>query len=178
MKIILQSIRYPEIEFKLDYKIDEFGNVYSPHTGQKMALFQQKDGYIITSLYLADGSRKRFRVHRLVMNTFQYRENSEELQVNHIDGNKANNNLENLEWCTRSENLLHAFRTGLEQKPKGEINPNHKLTEKEVIEICELLLQKVSYNTIAQKYNVSKGTIAHIKQKRTWVEITQDYNFD
>ncbi|MCM1217913.1 MAG: HNH endonuclease [Lachnospiraceae bacterium] len=79
-------------------------------------------------LCLMDGTRKCFKVHRLVMNTFCPIENSEELQVNHINGHKDDNRLENLEWCTRSENLIHAFKTGLEERPKGEKNPRHKLT--------------------------------------------------
>ena len=53
-------------------------------------------------------------VHRLVADTF-YDGDHSDLEVNHIDGNKSNNFIANLEWCTSSENRLHAFRTGLQK---------------------------------------------------------------
>lgn len=57
-------------------------------------------------------------VHRLVADAF-YDGNHEGLQVNHIDGNKSNNHVSNLEWCTSSENRLHAFRTGLQKSSQS-----------------------------------------------------------
>lgn len=82
-----------------------------------MALAEDKDGYYRVALS-KDGKKKRFFVHRLV--GMAWIENPEELPViNHIDGNKQNNELSNLEWCTRSENDLHAFKTGLRQATDG-----------------------------------------------------------
>ena len=56
---------------------------------------------------MENGIDKKLSVHRLMMKSFEPRENEDKLQVNHIDGNKHNNKLENLEWCTGSENILH-----------------------------------------------------------------------
>ena len=69
------------------------------------------------------GSKKEY-VHRLVMMAFNPVEGMAELTVNHKDGNKGNNNLENLEWCTIAENNLHARKTGLWA--------NSKVTRKEL----------------------------------------------
>lgn len=172
-------ICYPNKDFKLEYRIDKQGRIFSPWQGwRKMKTHLNRNGYENIYLYLKDGQRKCFKVHRLVLNTFYPIDNSENFQVNHINGIKSDNRIENLEWCTRSENLLHAFRTGLEKKPKGERNPNHKLTEKDITNICEKLLHKESMQCIANKYGVSKSTISHIKNKRIWKNITENYNFN
>lgn len=86
------------------------------------------DGYEYTDLY-KDGKRYRHRIHRVVAKAFIPNPDNKE-DVNHIDGCKCNNCLKNLEWATRSENMLHAYRTGLAHKSpksgmqKGMKNPN------------------------------------------------------
>lgn len=72
-----------------------------------------RDGYEELSLCLGSRSNvKKYKVHRLVAETFIPNPDNK-LEVNHKDGNKSNNNLDNLEWVTRSENAKHAFQTGL-----------------------------------------------------------------
>lgn len=65
---------------------------------------------------------KRYLVHRLILSSFNPHPDMSELDVNHIDGNKLNNALYNLEWCTRSQNIKHSYRNGLQKivtNPKG-----------------------------------------------------------
>lgn len=69
-------------------------------------------GYYYTSISI-EGKRKNLRVHRVILQTFQPIDNYEEMTVNHKDGNKVNNDLENLEWMTHKENIRHAWDTGL-----------------------------------------------------------------
>jgi len=69
-------------------------------------------GYRQVTLPYGDGRIKMYKVGRLVAENFIVNE-IENLQVNHIDGNKINDSVENLEWVTGSENMLHAYRTGL-----------------------------------------------------------------
>lgn len=77
-----------------------------------------KNGYVYVCLS-KDGIKKQHRVHRLVIDAFSPIEHPEEFQVNHIDGVKHNNKLENLEWVTGSQNMIHAITTGLQPKPKS-----------------------------------------------------------
>ena len=70
------------------------------------------NGYLFVSLTVSKGKYKNFLVHRLVAEAFIPNPDNKS-DVNHIDGNKSNNNVENLEWCTRSENLAHALKIGL-----------------------------------------------------------------
>lgn len=111
-----------------------------------------------------NNSRKYVYVHRLLAQLFIANpENKKE--INHIDGNKKNNSIENLEWCSVSENAFHAYKIGL--KGVGEKNPNSKLKDYEVVfmramhedglrvtDIFNSYKHKISWTTI---YNIVKG---------------------
>lgn len=71
--------------------------------------------YLQVRLYDEDGKGKTFKVHRIVAETFILNPDSL-LQVNHIDGNKENNKVENLEWCTCTENMKHSYNIGLRNR--------------------------------------------------------------
>ena len=127
-----------------------------------------KDGYYRVRLTLANGKRRKFPVHRLVLGMFSPINNMTELQVNHIDGNKHNNTLENLEWCTSKENIHHAMRIGL-RNDKGENNWGHKLSNEQVIYIRNLYKTKqYTEKQIAEQYNVHEETIGKIIRGITW----------
>lgn len=100
-----------------DYEISNYGRIKSYRKKNKTIFLKQatnSNGYQFVDLYRNTG-HKLFRIHRLVAEYFiPNPENKSE--VNHIDGNKRNNCVENLEWCTRSENTIHSFRI-LGQKP-------------------------------------------------------------
>lgn len=103
------------------YQASNLGNIRSlPRSTTKGCVLKQyvnkKNGYCYVSISQRGHIHSR-RVHILVANAF-LGENTERLQVNHIDGVKTNNSVSNLEYCTQSENMAHAYRTGLET-PKG-----------------------------------------------------------
>lgn len=133
-----------------------------------------KDGYFLINL-CKNSKLKTFKIHRLVADCF-IKNIDNKKQVNHINGIKNDNRVENLEWCTQSENMTHALRTGLKIPLKGENCKVSKLTEKIVIEI---LTKKKESNgkknwgakEIALKYNIKQGCISEVASRRNWKHI-------
>jgi hypothetical protein len=98
-----------------DYEVSDFGRIRNKHTGVVLKPLIDK-GYQRVNVYRS-GKLYRKSIHRLVLFAFIPNDDPEKkVQVNHIDGNKTNNNLHNLEWCTRSENITHAIKTGLQTR--------------------------------------------------------------
>ncbi len=103
------------------YTISIDGSIFSNLRNIDIKQKPDKNGYISVGLMVAKNSRKWKLVHRLVAEEFIPNPLGKP-QVNHIDGNKSNNHVSNLEWCTSSENELHAHSTGLK---------NFKLTKRQ-----------------------------------------------
>lgn len=174
-----KTVTYPNVEFAHEYKINKNGDVFSTYRNQwkEMSKQQISKGYLRVGLTTTTG-RKFFMIHRLVMEAYSPVDNSLELEVNHLDGNKTNNNIENLEWCTGSCNVRHSLDTGLKIPARGERVGGNKLTEKDVLEICELLQQgDKSLASIGEIYGVSKHCIFDIKRKKSWSWLTTQYDF-
>ncbi len=95
-----------------DYLVSKEGVVYSTITSKELTNVIAANGYYVVNLKTPDGKKKVINVHRLVAETF-LTGHFEGAHVNHKDGNKLNNSLDNLEWCTNQENRDHAWETGL-----------------------------------------------------------------
>lgn len=110
-------------------------------------------------------------VHRLVAQAFiQNPENKP--CVNHKDGNKLNNHVNNLEWCTHQENHIHAFKIGLRVSAKGEDVNGVKLTENDVLDIRAIYpLGWFSQKEIAKGYGVDQGLISKIVNNVIWTHL-------
>lgn len=94
-----------------DYKINELGKITNIKTGRVLRTYLVKSGYVITGLWKNKKCISK-KVHRHLAKAFI--PNPLNLpQVNHIDGNKTNNSLDNLEWCTAKHNSNHAHKNGL-----------------------------------------------------------------
>ena len=105
------------------YQVSNLGNVRNKRT-EKVLIGGIKRGYREV-IILKDTKRKYKLVHRLVAEAFIPNAENHP-QVNHIDGNKLNNKVNNLEWCTRSENMKHAYKIGLEKPLYAQNNPRAK----------------------------------------------------
>lgn len=157
------------IDFK-NYEVSNFGNVRNIKTGKVIAL-PENLGYTRISL-CSNGSRKNKTVHSLVMDSFVgYRKDC--IVINHINGIKTDNRLENLEYCSQSHNRKEDFRTG-RQSLQGEKNTQSKLTEKDVLDIIELRQKiKLKYSQIADIFGITKSGVSSIFNGYTWTHITK-----
>ena len=157
-------------EIKDYYTITSDGLIYSDNSGLMKTRNRAGTNYQIINLSKLDGSKRTFRVHRLVMMAFNPVENMDELEVNHIDGNKKNNKLENLEWCTASENQIHAFKTGLNKSRRGEESNFSKLTNDDVKKVFELREEGFLQREIAEIVGCTKSNISCILRGKSWKE--------
>lgn len=157
------------------YLITRSGEVVSTVYGKKKYLRQSKNsgGYLSLSLSHLDGREVKAVVHRLVAEAFI--ENAKNLpQVNHINGIKTDNRVENLEWVTASENMKHASEMGLRERAKfkGEKHPNRILTTEEVLSIrIKYKPKEVTMKKLSNEFGVSIPTINDILKRRSWKEI-------
>lgn len=115
-------------------------------------------------------NKDRFLVHRLVAMAFLEKPDGCEF-VNHLDGNKGHNHRTNLEWCTKSQNALHAFRTGIRVPANtGCRHAMAKLTEDQVVEIRRLRPSK-TLHALAKQFNVSPSLIHSISVRKIWKSV-------
>ena len=126
------------------------------------------NGYSVVCL-CKEGKVKQETVHRIIAKTF-IPNPEDKPQVNHINGIKTDNRIENLEWATSHENNKHAFAIGIRSMTKGQSCSWAKLTRKQAMEI-KYDFPDMPVKELAQKYNVSYGAIYGIIKKRNWKHI-------
>lgn len=128
-----------------------------------------KDGYYTIGLRMR-GKREWKRIHRLVAEAFIENPLGYEV-VNHIDGNKLNNNVDNLEWCTIEYNNNHAKENGLLRALHGEEKTESKLTNSVVISIRKDYKNGLKQSDICKKYNISATQAHKIVMMKSWKHI-------
>jgi len=128
-----------------------------------------KNGYLRVGLG-KNAQVKDQLIHRLVLLAFKNRPDSSDLQVNHINGNKSDNALNNLEWVTQSQNVRHSYDT-LGHKARGETNHMTHFTTDDVLQIRDLAQKGMGYAAIARLFNVTDGAIKKIVLRKTWAHI-------
>ena len=154
--------------FEGRYTISNYGIVRSLLTNKIMKPSITKFGYARVNLRYANSRKfKSMFVHRLVAMNFLDNPNNYS-EVNHIDCNRLNNHITNLEWCSREQNIKHSYDVGIKTS-KGVHNGNHKLSLVEVNMIRDLLKEnKLSHVQISKLFNVCSSTIDNIANNVTW----------
>lgn len=161
----LSELGYP------DYCISEEGRIYSLKSKRFLNTQYNDGGYEVVTLR-KDGKTNTLKVHRLLCLMFKPESFFEGAFVNHKDGNKKNNSLDNLEWCTRSENVLHAYDLGLiKNKPR-------QLTEDDVHLICQFLEDGARIIDVSKEFDIERSIIYSIYNRNAYSHISYEYDFD
>lgn len=179
---------YDGVDLSWRFEVSTFGRIRNAKTKRIYALHPGANDYlqICTSIC---GKNKNIRVHRCVAETFLENPTGLEI-VNHIDGNKQNNRLENLEWCSRQYNYEHAVMMELINPDqtyilgqnshygyyRGSFNGMSKLTEDDVLYIRANYIpkgkgQKCNRQELATYFGVSVGLISRIVKNEIWTHI-------
>ena len=157
------------------YAVSNFGEVMNLKTGTIMSKIKSKKGYYQVNLKLINGQRMTFLIHRLVATAFVEGMDDVHNTVNHKNGIKTDCRDTNLEWVTPSENVKHAYDTGLKV-------PEYSLPESDRDKVCRVIVEcDGAVSDIVEKlkneYNIeiSKNMIQQIKRKNTWAAFSDKY---
>ncbi len=161
---------------KTDYKVTYDGKIISLKRGEEKErkLLSLRNGYLYVTLYVK-GQTYRDTVHRIVARAFIPNPKNKPV-VNHKDGNKLNNSVENLEWNTYKENANHAWYNNLTTN-YGEKSTLNKYPEELIIKVCEMLMEGLQPKEISELVELSQTMVSDIRQKKIWKHIVSKYDF-
>ena len=154
-----------------DYYVYENGEVFSTFKNKFLVKKMRTDGYFVVSIKRF-GKSTWYPIHRLVAEEFIPNPENKPC-VNHKDGNKLNNEVSNLEWCTYGENAKHAFANGLKEPTKlfGEEHGMSKLTIEVVRHIRKNYVprdKEFGQHALARRFGVDQYTIWAVINNKTW----------
>ena len=158
-----------------NYSITTNGKVWSHIRNKRLKPYKDSGGHYQVRLYVSSSKSYDKLVHRLILETF-VSSCPDGMECRHLDGNPENNNINNLRWGTRSENIQDSIKHGTHScLRQGELSNRHKLTEQDVrmiiyIHRTNLFLQR----EIAEMYNVTRRNISSIINKRTWKHLWEE----
>lgn len=153
------------IDISENYEVSSEGHIRNKHTHKVLKEFVGKDGYLRTQF---DGKSRT--VHRTVAQAF-IPQDPDRPFINHKDGNKQNNCIDNLEWCTRSENMHHAYNHGLKEAPIGTANGRCKLSEDDVDYIRANFKpndRTFGARPLSKRFGVAPQTISAVMHGQNW----------
>lgn len=154
-----------------DYCVTDKGRVYSLKSARFLNHQYNDNGYCVITLR-KNGKTSTQKIHRLVALMYKSESYFEGAHVNHKDGDKSNNCATNLEWCTRSENMLHAYKNSLiVSKPR-------QLTDDVVHLICKMLETGARVIDVSKNFNVDRTIVYSIFNRTAYNYISFEYSFD
>ena len=156
------------------YAALECGNILSLRSGKHLKPITQKLGY--KSIMLSqDGKRCVFLVHRLIAMSYIGRDVRSQVQVNHKDGIKANNAVDNLEWMSSKDNVRHAVQTGLKD---SQFANAREVTDEQALGICHSLLSGNRPKKVAELFSTTVHVVNNIRHKKAYRHITDDFEIE
>lgn len=163
-----------KIQYKeTNYYVDAQGFVYGKRGGALKPQLNAK-GYLRVTLSLKGGSKQSCFVHRMVATAFI--PNPLNLpEVNHINGDKSDNTVINLEWVSTKTNKKHAMQ--VLGQGFGETHSRSTLTTKQVTEVCEMIQDGYRTIDIVRKTKIGLEKVRSIKKGSTWKHISKEYTF-
>jgi len=182
-EVMNETEEWRMVEEAPNYAVSNLGQVkriapgVSTQVGRILKARPNPGGYLVCALIArkdAEGERKRLWrcVHRLVLEAYVGKRPGDNYSSNHLNTNKRDNRLTNLEWVTIQENTLHAYRNGLFSVGQGETSKNHKLKDGEVWLIKKLLSKPVvTQRYVAKMFKVCPQAITDIKLGAHWSHI-------
>lgn len=157
------------------YEISSFGRVKSLKSGKPLIMKPkvESNGYLRISLYNNKKGRSVL-VHKLVAEAF-LGQRPDGMQVNHIDGDKTNNKVDNLEYCTCSENIKHAYNTGLKEKCRehgssmfrmneGKLKAYRNRISRAVVSICEATGEEREHESVNAAARETLSDVANVSR--------------
>jgi hypothetical protein len=154
------------IEGYPNYFVTSCGEIFSKATNRKLVKSVGSNGYETVTL-CRDNTRKTHSVHKLVALAWIPKVSGKEY-INHKNGIKTDNSLENLEWCTQSDNIRHSISTGLANVAKGSAVAGSKLTEEDIPIIRKLLVDGFNDREVGELFGVGRKAISSIRQGKSW----------
>jgi len=156
----------------LPYELSQEGLIFKVNKSGIKKTTKSKYGYHFISY-----SGKTFFIHRLVWETF-VGIIPKGLQINHIDGNKSNNSLSNLELVTPAENIHHAYRMGLKKGYSAESNSMAKLTNDQYLSMIHEIANGATNDEIALKYGLHSRYVSLVRHKKRLKVLWEKYEKD
>lgn len=154
------------------YFVSNFGRLKG-RSGKILKLFKSKTNQYLKVCIRIEGRNSKckcLKIHREVAKAFIPNPNNLP-QINHIDGNKENNSVTNLEWCTDKENTIHAFKLGLSKPIKGSKNVQSKITTEQVKWIREHYIprdSKFGCRALARQFDMSHKAVSKLIRKLSY----------
>ncbi len=160
------------VGFEAYFKVSSCGRVFSKRSNKILKQHLSKNGYMTVAVRIGgrNGQAYCFKIHRLVAEAFIPNLENKPM-VNHIDNNRANNHISNIEWCTAKENAQHCVKSGNHPRLSGEDNGQSKLTKDQVEYIRKVFKphdKEFGARALGRKFNVNKTTILSVVNNESW----------
>ena len=157
------------------YEVSNKGRIRHIYTKYIKTVSESKDGYLYTQLHF-NNRIIRIGVHRLVAAAFLEKPPGKN-QVNHINCDKLDNTVENLEWCNNTENVRHAAKNGLLKKFEPFHQPNQKYTEEEITKAIRLLMKGLNPLAVSRLTGIKSSTIYLISRGKRYQDLANKLGY-